>query len=172
MVMGYSAEAALEEMARSDPYVERRQLALVDADGRTAARTGERNAPWAGHHLGDGYVTLGNGLVDEHVVTSMAESFESNATRDLEDRLVLALEAGHKAGGEANDNTPWHSAAVLTYGTDSFPRVDLRIDEHPRAVAELRRILDLYRQNLDYFLLRPKDPDAARVLRDSSVGHR
>ena len=62
--------------------------------------------------------------------------------------------------------TPYHSAAILVYGNYTFARVDLRVDEHSTAVKELRRILDLYRRRLDYFLMRPKDPDAAVELKD------
>ena len=96
----------------------------------------------------------------------MAETFESNADEDLEQRLMLSLESGLDAGGEIEDMTPYHSAAILVYGHDTFARVDLRVDEHSTAVKELRRILDLYRRRLDYFLMRPKDPDAAVELKD------
>ena len=168
MVMGYSAPAALDELSRSDPHIERRQLGLVDADGRVAARTGDLNQSWAGHRIGDGYVALGNSLVGEQVVAAMAAAFEKHEANDLEDRLLLAVESGLAVGGEKADMTPWHSAAVLVYGNDQFPRVDLRVDEHPAAVAELRRILDIYRQRLDFFILRAKDPGAAQRSAESS----
>ena len=113
----------------------------MDADGRVAARTGELNQSWAGHHIGDGYVALGNSLVGEQVVAAMAAAFEKHEANELEDRLLLAVESGLAIGGEKADMTPWHSAAVLVYGNDPFPRVDLRVDEHPTAVAELRRHL-------------------------------
>ena len=168
MSMGYSAPAALDELSRSDPHIERRQLGLVDADGNVAARTGALNQPWAGHQIGDGYVALGNGLVGEQVVGAMAAAFEKHEANDLEDRLFLALESGLAAGGEKADMTPWHSAAILVYGNDPFPRVDLRVDEHLSAVVELRRVLDIYRQRLDFFILRAKDPGAARSVAEES----
>ena len=168
MSMGYSAPAALDEISQSDPHIERRQLGLVDADGNVAARTGALNQPWAGHQIGDGYVALGNGLVGEQVVATMAATFEKHEANDLEDRLLLALESGLAVGGEKADMTPWHSAAVLVYANDPFPRVDLRVDEHQDAVTELRRILDIYRQRLDFFILRAKDPGAARSIAEES----
>ena len=168
MSMGYSAPAALDELSRSDPHIERRQLGLVDSDGNVAARTGDLNQPWAGHHIGDGYVALGNGLVGEQVVEAMAVAFEKHEASDLEDRLLLALESGLAVGGEKADMTPWHSATVLVYGNDPFPRVDLRVDEHQAAVTELRRILDIYRQRLDFFILRARDPGAARQAAERS----
>jgi uncharacterized Ntn-hydrolase superfamily protein len=98
----------------------------------------------------------------------MGVTFEKEEARDLEDRLLIALEAGLAAGGEKTDMTPWHSAMALIYGDASFPRVDLRVDEHPHAVTEIRRILDIYRQRLDFFVLRASDPDAARRSAESS----
>ena len=156
----------MNELSKSDPYIERRQIGIIDIDGRTAARSGELNGAWAGHREGDNYIALGNGLVGINVIDAMAETFESNADEDLEQRLMLSLESGLDAGGEIEDMTPYHSAAILVYGHDTFARVDLRVDEHSTAVKELRRILDLYRRRLDYFLMRPKDPDAAVELKD------
>ena len=98
----------------------------------------------------------------------MAAAFEKHEASDLEDRLLLAVESGLAVGGEKADMTPWHSAAVLVYGNDPFPRVDLRVDEHPDAVAELRRVLDIYRQRLDFFILRARDPGAAQRAAESS----
>ena len=166
--LGYAPQAALDEIARSDPYIERRQIAIIDGDGRSAGRTGAMNGPWAGHQHGDNYVALGNGLVGESVVKAIASGFEAAIDSDLEIRLMTALEAGLAAGGEVRDMTPFHSAALLVYGTDAFPRIDLRVDEHSHAVGELRRILDLYRDRLEYFLLRPKNPDAARDLSEAT----
>lgn len=163
---GYSAQATMNELSTSDPYIERRQIGIIDVDGRTAARTGELNGSWAGHNEGDNFIALGNGLVGVEVIDAMSHTFESNKSEDLEQRLMLSLEAGLDAGGEIEDMTPYHSAAILVYGSDTFARVDLRVDEHTTAVKELRRILDLYRRRLDYFLMRPKDPDAAVELKD------
>jgi len=163
---GYSAQATLNESSKSDPYIERRQIGIIDIDGRTAARTGDLNGSWAGHREGENYVALGNGLVGIEVIDAMASTFETNVGQDLEQRLMLSLEAGLDAGGEVSDMTPYHSSAILVYGSDAFARVDLRVDEHSTAVKELRRILDLYRRRLDYFLMRPKDPNSAVELKD------
>ena len=164
--LGYSAEAVMGELEGSDPYIERRQLGLVGRDGNAAARTGALNSPWAGHIAKRNYVAMGNGLAGEQVVQAMAAAFEQSEAEDLEERLLCAVEAGQQAGGEAKDSTPYHSAALLAYGSESFPRVDLRVDEHATPIVELRRIFDIYKPRIDYFLLRPVDPESALETRD------
>lgn len=159
--IGYSADGVIRQLEANDPHIDRRQLGLVDRDGNASARTGALNNPWAGHLVNRNYVAMGNGLAGERVVQAMAQVFEQSEADDLEDRLLGALEAGQEAGGEAQDSTPYHSAALLVYGSLSFPRVDLRVDEHTAPIAELRRIFQVYKPRLDYFILRALDPDAA-----------
>ena len=167
--LGYSAKGALQQLEAGDPHIERRQLGLVDHNGNPAGRTGTMNNPWAGHTTGQNYVAMGNGLVGEEVVQAMAAVFLEAPQLDLEERLTGALEAGQKSGGEAHDATPYHSAALLVYGTDTFSRVDLRVDEHPTPVAELRRLLDIYVPMIDYFALRASNPEAAQAAKASAA---
>lgn len=163
---GYSSSAALKQVASSDSHIERRQLGLVDRDGNAAARTGALNGPWAGHVANRNYVAMGNGLAGEQVVQAMVTAYEQSESEDLEERLLRAIEAGQEAGGEAKDSTPYHSSALLVYGSQSFPRVDLRVDEHPVPIVELRRIFEFYKPRIDYFSLRASDPEAALATRD------
>lgn len=165
METGYSAARALHELEASDPHIERRQLGLVDGDGNSAAHTGSANRDWSGHITKRNYVAMGNGLVGEQVVQAMAKAFEESEPENLEERLMRAVEAGQEAGGEKQDSTPQHSAALLVYGSLSYPRVDLRVDEHPKPLVELRRILEVYKPNIDYFSLRASDPEAAQAMR-------
>lgn len=157
---GYSCSGALQQLEANDPHIERRQLGLVDRNGDSAARTGSLNNPWAGHVARPNYVAMGNGLVGEQVVQAMATAFEQSEVEDLEERLMRAIEAGQKAGGEAEDSTPHHSAALLVCDSQSFPRVDLRVDEHDEPIVELRRIFEVYKPRIDYFALRASDPAA------------
>jgi uncharacterized Ntn-hydrolase superfamily protein len=87
MDIGYSASRVIQEMEASDPYIERRQLGVVDRDGNAAARTGANNNPWAGHIADTSYVAMGNGLVGEQVVQSMAQTFRDAESENLEERL-------------------------------------------------------------------------------------
>ncbi len=152
---GRDAETVLAALAASDPHIERRQLAVVDAAGRCAARTGSGNMDWKGHHVGDGFVAMGNKLVSERVVSAMAEAFAASEAAPLPDRLCRALEAGRDAGGQPDGQ---QSAAMLVYDDRSFPAVDLRVDRHVEPVGELRKILDAYMPLIPYYKARADDP--------------
>ena len=169
MEQGYPAKGALQQLEANDPFIERRQLGMVDHNGNSAARTGAMNNPWAGHIAGRDHVAMGNGLVGEGVVQAMSSVFLDAADLDLEERLTRTLEAGQEAGGEAQDATPHHSAALLGYASDTFSSVDLRVDEHPTPVVELRRLLDIFAPKIDYFALRANDPEAAQAAKDVAV---
>ena len=169
MEQGYPAKGALQQLEANDPFIERRQQGMVDRNGNSAARTGAMNNPWAGHIAGRDHVAMGNGLVGEGVVQAMSSVFLDAADLDLEERLTRTLEAGQEAGGEAQDATPHHSAALLVYASVTFSRVDLRVDEHPTPVVELRRLLDIFAPKIDYFALRANDPEAAQAAKDVAV---
>lgn len=153
--LGYSAGKVLREIEASDPYIEHRQIAVVDRSGKTAARTGRENRDWAGHREGDGYVAMGNVLVGERTCTAMAEAFEASAGEELEERLLRAIEAGRDAGGQHGGQ---RSSGLIVYDREVYPRVDLRVDDHDEPVAELRRIFDLFRPLTEYWNLRAVDP--------------
>lgn len=152
--LGYKAPSVVEELVRSDPYAEYRQLAVVDADGFTAARTGRMNRDWAGHRAGDGYVVLGNVLTGPQVLDAMEQSFTGRAEDDLEERLLRAIEAGRDAGGQHGGQ---RSAALLVYDDRPFAHVDLRVDVHAEPIGELRRVFDVYRPAIPYYNLRQVD---------------
>ena len=166
MESGYSAVGAMQQLEASDPHIERRQLGLVDRDGHSAARTGDRNGAWAGHIAKKNFVAMGNGLINEGVVQAMASAFEESDSEALEERLMRAMEAGQAAGGEAKDATPYHSAGLLVYHNQIFPSVDLRVDEHATPLVELRRILEIYKPSTDYFNLRAANPNVGPEMRD------
>ena len=168
--LGYKAPAVVDELVRSDPYAEYRQLAVVDGDGFVAARTGTHNRAWAGHRVGEGYVVLGNVLTGEHVVDAMETTFVKHGDEELEDRLLRALEAGRDAGGQHGGQ---RSAALLVYDDQSFAHVDLRVDVHDEPVGELRRVFDVYRPAIPYYNLRQVDarvPPLDDWLRDHPEG--
>ena len=88
-------------------------------------------------------------LIGEETILAMAKSFEKSESLDLPERLVMALEAGQKAGGDKRGR---QSAAVLIYKTEGYPYLSLRVDEHPTPVAELRRVLEVARHQLLPFI--------------------
>jgi uncharacterized Ntn-hydrolase superfamily protein len=158
--MGFSAAKVLAELMASDPYIGKRQLSVVDRDGRTACHTGAEARAWGGHITGRNFAAAANMVVGERVVKAMAERFEGTADLALEERLLQAIEAAHAAGGEAGGE---HSAGLLVVDREVFPRVDLRVDEHATAVAELRRIFDVYKPLIDFFQERAADPTIPSV---------
>jgi uncharacterized Ntn-hydrolase superfamily protein len=145
---GGSPEEAIERVLAGDKGRETRQLGVVAADGRAAAFTGAECLDWAGHEAGDGYAVQGNILAGAAVVEGMARAFEE--TRGpLAGRLVAALEAGQAAGG---DRRGQQSAAVVVErlhaageSREGIDRVcDLRVEDHPEPIAELRRLLGIW----------------------------
>ncbi len=146
---GLAAERALERLIEGDGGRDLRQLAIVDKEGRTAAYTGRKCIPWAGHADGAGYVCLGNILVGEQVVQAMASAFEASLNAELPERLILALEAGQEAGGDRRGR---QSAGITVVDREDYPPCDLRVDDHPRPVPELRRIFDIYKREEVPFL--------------------
>ena len=152
------ADEVLSRLA-GDAHIERRQIGVVDARGRSSARTGSENHPWAGHVTGDGYIAMGNGLVGEGVIRAMAGAFEGSAEENLEERLLRAVQAGQAARRLPSRPTTrrrWSCTA-----TTPFSRVDLRVDDHPEPLAELRRLLELLKPRIDYYAVRARDPNAA-----------
>jgi len=137
---GFSADEVLERLLRADIDREKRQLSIVDAQGRGAAYTGNEVEAWCGHRVGPGYVVAGNLLVSEETVIAMAEAYEGSQGT-LGERLLVTLEAGQAAGGDKRGKV---SAALLVVRDQEYPYLNLRVDEHRQPVSELRRIFDLY----------------------------
>lgn len=157
LASGVPAPDALNQLLAADAEREHRQVGLVDSQGRVAAHTGGRCFPWAGHRTGDGWTCQGNFLASEAVLARVADVFvQSAGTGELAERLLGALDAGQEAGG---DRRGMQSAALLVvrhngaYGGQTDRYVDLRVDDHPQPLAELRRMLALHR-----FYLTPPAP--------------
>jgi uncharacterized Ntn-hydrolase superfamily protein len=161
--LGYSAARTLDEIAASDPHIEHRQISVIDRDGNAVARTGSGNHDWSGHFCEPNFVAMGNGLISGRTASSMVDVFRKTKGDDLESRLMLALEAGRDAGGQHGGQ---HSAALVVYGQQIYPLVDLRVDEHAEPIGELRRIFDLYRPQIEYYETRPWQPTTLGVVED------
>ncbi len=147
MRTGRSAPDALRGLIASDPDSAVRQVAMVDARGRVAAFTGARAIVAAGHHVGNGYSVQANLMEKPSVWPAMARAFETGKG-DLAERLLLALEAAEREGGDIRGR---QSAAIVVVGPASSGRpwadrlVDLRIDDHTEPLVELRRLVTLSR---------------------------
>jgi uncharacterized Ntn-hydrolase superfamily protein len=146
---GRSAEETIEALTTADPDRALRQVGVVDGEGRAATFTGDECHDWAGGHTGDGYAAQGNILVSEATVDALAATFEGNAHLELAERLLECLAAAQAAGG---DRRGQQSASLLVVEKDagyaklSDTIVDLRVDDHERPIAELRRVYTLHRE--------------------------
>ena len=142
---GKSAQETVERLIAADPGRRVRQLSVVDSTGMAAVHTGSDCLAWHGHHVGEGYVVAANMMVDETTVQAMVRAFETNADRELVERLLRALEAGDATAGDYRGR---QSAALLVYHTEAYPSHSLRVDEHAQPVAELRRIFTVCEKQL------------------------
>jgi uncharacterized Ntn-hydrolase superfamily protein len=147
MRMGRSAPEALKALVSTDADQAVRQVAMIDAAGRVAAHTGSRCVQDAGHLVGDHYSVQANLMENPTVWEAMARAYES-AQGDLAARLLAALEA---AEGEGGDLRGRQSAALLVVSGENTGKpwvdrvFDLRIEDHPDPVGELRRLIQLQR---------------------------
>lgn len=143
---GLTPKAALDDMLSKDKDREKRQVIIIDAQGRTTAFTGRENVDWKGHSIGKDHAVAGNMLVGEHVIEAMSRTFESEKG-NLPERLLKALEAGQEAGGDKRGRM---SAALLVadqrWKSATRPLLDLRVDAHPNPVEELYRVFAISRK--------------------------
>ena len=153
---GLTAARTLERVVESDRGRDLRQVAIVDRDGHTAAYTGAKCIPWAGQVEGGSYVCLGDILTGEEVVKAMALAFEASVDEELPERLLRALEAGQEAGGDRRGR---QSAAIRVIHTEEYPYCDLRVDDHPDPVAELRRVFTVFQREEPFRQMMPRRDD-------------
>lgn len=145
---GRAPEAVIAQLTSDDPEREHRQVGMVDARGRAAAFTGKKTIAFAGHRIGRHSVCQGNILAGEKVLRAMAEAFEA-ATGELADRLLAALHAGERAGGDKRGR---QSAALLVvrakggYAGLNDRFIDLRVDDHSNPIQELSRLLGVHKK--------------------------
>jgi len=145
MKVGKSADEALAALLKADRNESVRQVAMVDGQGRTAAHTGKNCIAEAGHYLGEGFSCQANMMLKNTVWKAMARAFETTKG-ELADRLIAALEAAEKEGGDIRGK---QSAAIIVVKGKSSgiwwkDRIyDLRVEDHVAPVPELKRLLKL-----------------------------
>ena len=146
---GKSAQEVIDALTAADDDRAQRQVGVVDANGGAASFTGDECHDWAGGRTGKCYAAQGNILVSAATVDALAVTFESNGHLELAQRLVECLAAAQAAGG---DRRGQQSASLLIVEKDagyaklSDTVVDLRVDDHERPIAELRRLFALHQE--------------------------
>lgn len=166
MRLGRSAPQALRALIATDPDSAVRQVAMIDTAGRAAGFTGHRNVAHAGHISAPGFSVQANLMATDRVPAAMAQAYQA-ARGDLADRLLAALDAAQAAGGDVRGR---QAAAIIVVAGTGTGRpwadrlVDLRVEDHPEPVRELRRLVTLSR-----LYRRLNDGDAA-VTRGDMIG--
>jgi uncharacterized Ntn-hydrolase superfamily protein len=146
------APAALEALGRGDDPAnvvqsltaadtgrDHRQLHMIDSKGRVGAHTGSACIDWCGDRRGHGYSLAGNMLAGPQVLDATAQALEAHRGDTLALRLLKAMAAGEAAGGDKRGK---QAAALLICTTESYPALDLRVDDHAEPIAELFRLYD------------------------------
>jgi uncharacterized Ntn-hydrolase superfamily protein len=141
---GEPPDTIAEALLAADAGRKHRQLHMIDAHGRIAQHTGDDCVSWCGAVRGADVSVAGNMLAGPAVVQRTLDAFQ-RATGPLADRLLTALEAGEAAGGDKRGK---QSAALKVCTRDPYPDIDIRTDDNPDPLAELRR---LYRVSQERF---------------------
>ena len=142
---GASAEEALRRVLATDAETHKRQVGVIDHQGRTAGWTGTEAIAWAGHKPGRSCHVQGNRLAGPQVLESTLESMHSTDHLDLAERLTLALLAGDAAGGDLKGE---RSVNVLVFSTEEYALCDIRIDDHEAPLDELQRLFAVYQSKI------------------------
>jgi uncharacterized Ntn-hydrolase superfamily protein len=145
---GKSAPAALHQLLADDPQEPVRQVAMIDRAGRVAVHTGARCIPHARHAVGDQVSAQANMMASDTVPAAMVRAYSAASGAGFEERLLAALDAAEAEGGDLRGR---QSAALLVVapratGNPAEDRpVDLRVEDHPEPLMELRRLVNLRR---------------------------
>lgn len=134
---GASPADTVRMLTSADEGREMRQLVIMDRLGRFAAHTGSLCGEISGHRIGRTYAVAGNLLTSEDVLSAMAETMENGQEIPFARRLIAALQAGEKLGGDRRGR---QSASLLVHDGEEYSLYDLRVDDHPDPLKELARL--------------------------------
>jgi uncharacterized Ntn-hydrolase superfamily protein len=147
---GFTAKEALDSLLKADPGRDVRQVAIIDTKGNVAAHTGKGCIQYASHITGNNFSVQSNMMLGDKVCQSMAKAFTNSAGKPLAERILAALDAAQQAGGDIRGR---QSAALIVIPAQSTGQpwndrtVDVRVDDNPYPLVELRR---LYRVQIAY----------------------
>lgn len=140
---GFAPSDVLGMLLRADEGYAARQVHVMDAEGRTAAHTGDACVRWCGHLTEEGVSVAGNMLAGPQVIADTLSTYKARLDLPIVERLLAAMEAGEAAGGDKRGK---QSAAILIQGEKPFPLLDIRVDDHTDPLPELRRLYDVARE--------------------------
>ena len=143
---GYTAKQALDSLIKADAGRDVRQVAIIDNKGNVAAHTGSKCIQYASHILGTNFSVQSNMMLGSTVCKSMETAFTKSTGKPLAERVLLALEAAQNAGGDIRGMQAAALIVVPGQITDTWANktVDLRVDDNPKPLLELRRLYNTY----------------------------
>ncbi|MCL4768533.1 MAG: DUF1028 domain-containing protein [Hyphomicrobiaceae bacterium] len=145
---GASADDAVKFLTTADAGRGHRQLHVMDRHGRFAAFTGESCIEWCGHQIRSALSVAGNMLAGPQVIGATVAAYEGNLAVPFARRLIAAMQAGEKAGGDKRGR---QSAALLVHDGEDYPLLDIRVDDHPDPLRELARLEGVARRHWVHF---------------------
>jgi len=134
---GLSAADVVYALIEADGGRQHRQLHVIDAEGHIAAHTGVECIDWCGHVTGEDFSVAGNMLAGPQVIEDAAQAYDAGNDLPFAERLIAAMQAGEAAGGDKRGK---QAAALLICAAESYPFLDLRVDDHPEPLTELLRL--------------------------------
>jgi uncharacterized Ntn-hydrolase superfamily protein len=146
---GVAAVDAVARLVAGDEGREHRQLHLIDRGGQSAGHTGALCIDWCGHRAHDGFSVAGNMLAGPSVLDETARAYQANTSAPFAERLLAAMAAGDAAGGDKRGK---QAAALLIHTTEIYAFLDLRVDDHPDPIAELKRLHQVSLERYQPFL--------------------
>lgn len=160
LAQGFGPRSVLDLLIRDDEHAQYRQIGVMSRSGEVAVHTGDRVAGWCGDLHGPNYLVFGNVLTGGQVVQAMKEGFLKNPNSPLQERLLASLEFGRDAGGQGSDSGKLaeRSASLTLVDRRNVAEWDIRVDLHPTAVEELRRIYESFAPYQPYYNDRDTDP--------------
>ena len=145
LARGESPQHTVAELTAADAGRDHRQLHVIDAAGNIGQHTGSACIDWAGHLHGERFSVAGNMLAGAQVIEETARRYLAEADAPFALRLIRAMHAGEAAGGDKRGR---QGAALLIHTTETYPALDLRVDDHADPLRELER---LYEKSLERY---------------------
>lgn len=176
MRSGKTAKQALDGILATDPGRDVRQVAMIDGKGNIAVHTGKKCIPDAGHIEGEQFTVQANMMLNDKVWHEMAKAYRETKG-DLADRMLAALDAAQDVGGDIRGK---QSAAILIVSGNSTGKpwvdriMDLRVEDHPEPVIEIRRLVKVHRayQHMNKGDLAIEKNDIELALREYSTAEK
>lgn len=145
---GDAPDDVLADLVAQDQGAANRQAHMIAPNGKIAQHTGSACVPWAGHRQARNVSCAGNMLTGPEVVDAMVQSWSETAQSPFVARLISAMEAGERAGGDKRGR---QAAAIIVHEGQPYPAIDLRVDDHADPLAELRRLIAVSEERFAMF---------------------